>query len=598
MTVPSLNSPARKPLRPSLVRDAFFANRRLLGAAFGFSAAMSILALTTSFYMLQVYDRVLSSRSEDTLALLTLIAVVALAVFAWLDSLRSRLLMRVGMRTADALAAPLLRAMVATMSQTGSTTARNGLRDLDTVRNFVGSPALGAAMDAPFVIVFLFVLLLLHWILLFIVLVGGAVLVGLAWANQRMTNPAFTQAIGMQMRAHNFADDSLKNADVLEGMGMSATVTGRWHGQWIESLRLTAAAADRDSRLTSASRAVRLLIQIALLGAGALLILDFKATGGVMIAASIIGARALAPVETAVSTWKNFIAARLAWTRLDETLLKAPKRDEGMALPAPSGKLSALRAGYANAATRKVILANINFEILPGETLGVIGASASGKSTLARLLVGAWPCTTGTVRLDGADIYAWPRTELSRYVGYLPQDVELFSGTVRENIARMTEGDPEIVVRAAKQAGAHEMILGLPKGYDTDIGTNGHQLSGGQAQRIGIARALYGEPKLVVLDEPNSNLDGPGEEALLATLAALRQQRVTTVVVAHRPSILASVDKILALNAGNMEAFGPRAEVMAKYTKRAASPAPGASGANVVPLTVAPDGRTDQGKIG
>jgi PrtD family type I secretion system ABC transporter len=595
MTIASANSPARKTVRPSFVRDAFFANRRLLGAAFGFSAAMSILALTTSFYMLQVYDRVLSSRSEDTLALLTLIAVVALAVFAWLDSLRGRLLMRIGMRTADTLGAALMRAMVATTSQTGGASARNGLRDLDTVRNFVGSPALGAAMDAPFVIVFLVVLALLHWVLLFIVLAGGAILVALAWTNQRLTNPDIAKANVMQMRAHNFADDSLKNADVLEGMGMSATVTSRWHGQWIEALRLSTIAADRDSRISSASRGLRLLIQIALLGAGALLILDFKATGGVMIAASIIGARALAPVDTAVSTWKNFIAARIAWTRLDETLLNAPKRDEGMALPAPKGQLSALRAGYANAATRKVILANINFEILPGETLGIIGASASGKSTLARLLVGAWPCASGSVRLDGADIYAWPRTELSRYVGYLPQDVELFGGTVRENIARMTQGNPEEVVAAARAAGAHEMILGLPKGYDTDIGANGHQLSGGQAQRIGIARALYGDPKLVVLDEPNSNLDGPGEEALLVTLAALRQRRVTTVVVAHRPSILGSVDKILALNAGNMEAFGPRAEVMAKYTKRTA---PAAPGANVVPLTVTPDGRTDHGKIG
>jgi PrtD family type I secretion system ABC transporter len=331
---------------------------------------------------------------------------------------------------------------------------------------------------------------------------------------------------------------------------------------------------------------VRLLIQIALLGAGALLILDHIGTGGIMIAASIIGARALAPIEAGVATWKNFIAARLAWIRLDDILINAPKRDEGMLLPPPQGTLNAIRLGYASAQTRKVILSNVSFDLRPGESLGVIGPSASGKSTLIRLLVGAWPCTSGNVRLDGADIYAWPRKELSRYVGYLPQDVELFAGTIRENIARMSEGDPAEVVLAAQRAGAHDMILGLPKGYDTDIGQRGVRLSGGQAQRVGIARALYGKPRLVALDEPNSNLDGAGEEALILTLAALRKDGVTVVIVAHRPSILAGVDKILALRAdGGVEACGLRAEVMQQFVRRPPSQTPG----NVVTLPVAPD---------
>jgi len=279
--------------RPRPVRDALAANRRLILMAFGFSAAMSILALSTSLYMLQVYDRVLTSRSADTLLLLTLIAVGAIAVFGWLDSLRLRLVQRVAMRTADALGKRVLRAMVTASSFSGGAATRNGLRDLETVKNFIGSPAVNVVMDAPFVIVYLVVLLLLHWLLLAIVLVGGAVLIGLAWASQQLTNASLTKAIELQVRTHNFADDGLRNADVLEGMGMSATFVDRWHAQWIDSMRMSTLAGDRDSKLTSMSRSVRLLIQIALLGAGALLILDLQATGGIMIAASIIGARAL-----------------------------------------------------------------------------------------------------------------------------------------------------------------------------------------------------------------------------------------------------------------------------------------------------------------
>ena len=587
MSNPGRPNPLAPP-RPRPLYDALMLNRRLLLVALGFSAAMSLLALTTSFYMLQVYDRVLTSRSIDTLLLLTAIAVGALWVFGWLDSLRLRLVQRVALRTADALGRKVLRAMVATSSQTGGAASRNGLRDLETVKNFIGSPAVNVVMDAPFTIIFFLVLVALHWILLAVVVVGGGILISIAWMSQRMTNATLVRSIDLQTRTHNFAEDGLRNSDVLEGMGMSSTFVDRWHGQWIDSMRLNTLSADRDSKLTSMSRTVRMLIQIALLGGGALLILNMQATGGIMIAASIIGARALAPIESGVATYKSFIAARLAWNRLDEILINAPRRDEGMALPAPQGKLSSVRVGYVNPMTRKTILNGVNFDLQPGESLGVIGPSASGKSTLVRLLIGAWPCTAGNVRLDAADIYAWPRGELSRYVGYLPQDVELFSGTIRENIARMTEGDPEAVVGAAKRAGAHEMILGLPKGYDTEIGQRGVRLSGGQAQRIGIARALYGDPRLVVLDEPNSNLDGMGEEALVFTLAGLKRDGVTVVVVAHRPSILAGVDKILVLRAdGNVETCGPRAEVMQQFTRRPAPPPP--QPGNVVNLTVGPD---------
>jgi len=508
--------------------------------------------------------------------------------------LRIRLLARIGMRFSETLAPVVLRAMVATTSQSGGVAVRTGQRDVETIRNFIASPSFGALLDAPFIFVYMFVLVMLDPWFLVIVLAGGAILVVIAVLNERGTNPTLIQSIGHAARAHQFAEDGLRNSDVLEGMGMSSAYVARWRQQWVESVRLGTVAADRDSRLSSMSRGVRLLIQIVLLGAGALLILDFKATGGIMIGASIIGARALAPIESVVSSWKSIIAVRLAWNRLTLLLERAPRRDEGMPLPRPRGQLQAVNVSYMVPSTRKPVLTNVSFELPAGESLGIIGPSASGKSTLLRLLVGAWPCTGGVMRLDGADIYAWPRTELSRHIGYLPQDVELFPGTVRENIARLVQGDPEAVANAAKRAGAHEMILSLPKGYDTEVGDNGHALSGGQSQRIGLARALYGEPALIVLDEPNSNLDSAGEEALVRTLADLRSEGVTLVIVAHRPSILGGVDKMLVLRAnGTVDAFGPRADVMQQFARRAAAPgatpiAPAARApVNVVPLTPA-----------
>jgi len=565
------------------VREAIASQKPLLASAFGFSAVMSILGLTTSFYMLLVYDRVLTSRSTETLLLLTVIAAAGIIVFSALDSLRLRLLWRVGMRVAEDLSPRVLRAMVATASQTGGTAARTGMRDLETIRNFVGSSAFASLLDAPFVLIYLLVLLMISPIFLGIVVLGGMLLAFIAIANQRATDPLLVRSLSLSAHAQAFAEDGLQNSDVLEGMGMSNAFVGRWRMQWLQSLALGTTAGDRDSRYSSLSRGVRMLIQILLLGAGAMLILHFKGTGGIMIGASIIGARALAPIDAFVSMWKNVVAVRLSWARLGSLLEYAPQREEGIELPAPKGRIEVTSAYYVVASSRKAVLSNVNFELKPGESLGIIGPSASGKSTLLRLLVGAWPCTSGNVRLDGADIYAWPRSALSRYIGYLPQDVELFSGTVRENIARISDGDSEAIVRAAQRAGAHEMILGLPKGYDTDIGDHGHSLSGGQSQRIGIARALYGSPRLIALDEPNSNLDGQGEEALVATLAGLKADGVTIAIVAHRPSILQSVDKMLVLRPnGSVEMFGPRAEVMQHFMRSAAR-----GTAHIVPVPAA-----------
>jgi PrtD family type I secretion system ABC transporter len=377
----------------------------------------------------------------------------------------------------------------------------------------------------------------------------------------------------------------------MEGIGMSSTFVERWFGIWVDSLKASLSASDTDTLLAGISKALRLLIQIALLGAGAVLVLDYHASGGIMIAASILGSRALAPIEAIVAAWKNVVNVRLAWNRVQDLLWQAPKRDEGMVLPAPEGRLDVIDASFSAPGTPRLILNGVRFSLAAGESLGVVGPSASGKSTLVRLLVGAWPCLTGNVRLDGADIFSWPRTELSRYIGYLPQDVELFASNVRQNIARLTDGDPEKVVAAAKLAGAHEMILSLPKGYDTEIGDSGHKLSGGQRQRIGIARALYGDPRFVVLDEPNSNLDNVGEQALQATILELKKRRVTFIIVSHRPMTLSVVDKVLVMREGMVETFGPRQEILPRLAGRGGQRDPrsvqniGASQAKVVPLT-------------
>jgi len=549
--------------RADPIREVLAAHRRAFGFALAFSAAISVLALTSSFYMLDVFDRVLVSRSEATLVLLTLIAVLGIAAGGVLDSLRRRLLFRVGMQVGDALSDKVLRAMVAMNSQVGGAAYRNGVRDVDTIRGFIGGPVCAALMDVPFLLFYLVVLYFLHPAYLLVVLAGGVVLVAIAFLTNAVTNKTLTQSLNQNLRAQAFAEGGVQNADVLEGMGMSSTFVSRWRRQWLAALRLNALASERDARLAATSKSVRLLLQVALMATGAVLILQYHATGGVMIGATIIGARAVTPIEVLISSWKNIVGLRLVHARLNELLNTAPRREEGMPLPPPEGRLRVSGVQYVVPATRRIVVSNVGFELAAGESMGLIGPSASGKSTLARLLVGAWPCASGSVRLDGADIFAWPRALLNPYIGYLPQDVELFAGTVRDNIARMTEGDPEAVVRAARLAGAHEMILALPKGYETEIGDAGHFLSGGQRQRVGIARALYGEPRLVVLDEPNANLDGAGEQALVATLAELKRLKATTIVVAHRPAVLVNMDKILVLNpAGGMAAFGPTAEVL------------------------------------
>jgi ATP-binding cassette subfamily C exporter for protease/lipase/ATP-binding cassette subfamily C protein EexD len=395
-------------------------------------------------------------------------------------------------------------------------------------------------------------------------------MVTLAWLNERFTREPLERAQAEARRAGRFIDANVRNAEVVNALGMLPAVTRRWARLNDAALGEQARAARMGSFFSGFTKFARQFIQLAMLAAGAFLVVAQDVTAGVMIAATILLGRALAPVETLVAGWRNLVEARGAWKRLDQLLKDNPKADPCTELPAPAGKLEAERLIFAFRNGEKPILRGVSFALEPGEALGLIGPSASGKSTLARLVVGVWKPVSGVVRLDGADVAAWPRERLGPHIGYLPQDVELFGGTVAENIARLGEPDAAEVIRAAQRAHVHELILRLPKGYDTDIGEAGQALSPGQRQRIALARALYGKPRLVVLDEPNADLDNEGEEALLGTLQLLKAEGVTLIIIAHRPSLLRGVDKMLVLREGAVERFGARGDVMERVTRQAA----------------------------
>jgi PrtD family type I secretion system ABC transporter len=548
--------PDRKLTDP--VRDVLDGNGSLLWAGVLFSAVNSILALNVSLYMLQVYDRVLTSRSQETLLLLTVMAAAVLVAFAFLDSVRARLLARLALRVSEKLGARTLRACVTTASVTADPSLHQGLHDVEIIRAFLSGAALAALLDTPFLLLFLVLLFLLHWAYFVIVSLGGLVLAALAYATAVTARPAATRAIAGQIAAQGFADDGLRNATTLEGLGMSDAFVARWRAQWLANQQLALSASDREAAGASISRAVRQLIQILLLGTGALLVLNFQATGGIMIAASILGSRALAPIEQLIGARRSLLAARLACKRLSILLDRAPLREDVMPLPAPTARIAVQNISYVVPGNRSPLLAHLNFAIEPGELLCVTGPSGSGKSTFGRILIGALRGSSGVVRLDGADISTWPRRDLGLHVGYMPQDVELLAGTVRENIARLRSADSESVVRAARQAQAHDMILALSDGYDTDVGAAGHHLSGGQRQRIGLARALYGDPCLVVLDEPDSNLDAAGEAALKGAIRTLKARGAAIILIAHRQNLMSAVDKLLVLRPGAPALFGPR----------------------------------------
>ena len=534
-----------------------------------FSAISNLLMLVPSLYMLQVYDRVLGSRNEITLLMLTLLMLGAYLFVAGLELVRSFILVRVGaMFDMQLNKRVYTAAFEQNLKQIGAN-AGQSLSDLTSVRQFLTGNALFAFFDAPWFPVYLIVIFFFEPQLGVFALCGTAILVVLAYVNERVTKAPLAAANSMAIEAGTLATNNLRNAEVIESMGMLPNLMGRWYKLHSKFLKLQAEASEKASKIQATTKFVQTSLQSLVLGFGALLVLENKITAGMMIAASILMGRALAPVQQVIGVWKSFSSTRSAYDRLTSLLNDNPARDAGMPLPKPSGALSVEGVTAAPPGTRNAVIRNINFAIMPGDVLGVIGASGSGKSTLARLLVGVWPAGLGKVRLDGADIYQWNKAELGPYMGYLPQDIELFGGTVSENIARFGDIDPEKVVLAAQRAGVHDMILHLPEGYDTRLGDGGAGLSGGQKQRLGLARAMYGDPSVIVLDEPNSNLDEVGEQALVKAIADLRARGKTIIMITHRTNIISATTKLLLLREGEVQMFGPTDKVLAALTEQA-----------------------------
>lgn len=531
-----------------------------------FSCAANLLLLVSSIYMLQVFDRVLSSGSLDTLLWLTLAAVVAIATYGVLELVRRRLLSRTGAWLDTELAGPVVRRSIeARLSGVRSEAA---LADVQEMKSFLGGDAILAFLDAPWMPIFVFVIWLMHPALGWLAAAGAVVLFVIAVLNDWLTRRLVQRSLAALQRNQGAAAQYLDNAETVRALGMLGPLLDRWqkHRRGIRDDTERSAAVTHG--LTYLTKSVRLVLQILILGAGAWFVLRGELTGGGMIAASIILSRALSPVERALNAWRGYVSARTARGNLANLFRAVDSRKAILTLPKPTGELTIQSLRYQPRQASAPIIKQANLRLAAGETCGIIGPSGSGKSTLCRLIVGTWKPTFGHVRLDGADVTSWDPDELGQHIGYLPQSVELFPGTIAQNIARMRETDDAAVIAAARLADVHEMILSLPEGYDTDVGLHGHRLSGGQKQRIGLARAFFGEPALIVLDEPNSNLDGTGEQALHRSLAKLKQQGRTILVVAHQASTLRTADKVLVLRDGLVAAFGGRDEVLRSLMQR------------------------------
>lgn len=547
----------------------------LIGAGV-FSCFINLLALISPLYMLQIYDRVLGSRNETTLVVLTVICASLLGVSAALEVMRSRVLVRVGGRMDELLNGRVFNAIFDLAIRHPGAASGQALRDLDMVREFLTGSGLFAFFDAPWMPIYFATVFMIHPMLGWLSVAGGVIIFGLAIVNELATRKTLGDATNAGMAASRFADGSLRNVEAVQAMGMVEGIYGRWKNKRARVLQLQAAASDRAGIIQSLSKFVRVTLQMGILGGGAYYVLQNEITSGLMIAASIVMGRALAPIEMAVATWRQFLMARSSYARLTELLDVIPAAEEFMALPSPQGNLATEGLVVVPPGAAAPVLKGVSFRVAAGDVIGVIGPSAAGKSTLARVIVGVWPAQSGVVRIDGADLKTWDRTRLGPFIGYLPQDVELFEGTVAENIARFGDVDAEAVVAAAQAAGVHQLILGLPKGYDTQIGPGGQALSGGQRQRVGLARALYRTPPVLVLDEPNSNLDTEGEEALARAMAQFKERRQTALIITHRLNLLAGVDYIMVMNQGVIEQFGTRDQILAKFARPAPVVAAGA----------------------
>lgn len=535
-----------------------------------FSGIINILMLTGSFYMLEVYDRVLPSGSVPTLIGLTILATTLFVFLGIIDLIRSRVLVRIGASLDDALSERVFDALVRLPLKAGTRSdGMQSLRDLDALRSFLSGTGPTALFDLPWIPLYLFICFVFHFWIGMTALIGALILVALTLLTEILTRAPAKNATGFAMSRNALAETSRRNAEVLMSMGMADRLRRRWRVVNEKYLASQEQAADVTGGLGAVVRILRMMLQSAVLGVGGYLVIRQEATAGVIIAGSILSARALAPVDLAVANWRGFVGARQSWERLNKLLELLPVQEPPMALPPPSQALRVENVTAAPPGIQKIVVQDVNFALKAGAGLGIIGPSASGKSSLARLLVGVWQPLRGKVALDGAALDQWDLEAIGRHIGYLPQDVELLTGTVAENIARFEpEADPKKIIAAAQAAGVHELIVKLPAGYDTEVGEQGAALSAGQQQRVALARALYGDPFLVVLDEPNSNLDSDGEAALAGAISGVRARGGIIVVVAHRPNLLAALDQVLVLNNGRAQAFGPKEEVLARVLRR------------------------------
>jgi len=544
-------------------RSAFF-------AIAGFSAILNILALTGSMFMMEVYDRVLPSRSVPTLVGLLTLALVLYIFQGLMDALRGRLLVRIGLgldqAMSDRIYATVMRLPIQAPKRGESI---QPLRDLDTVRAYLSGPGPTAFFDLPWVPLYLAICFAFHFWIGVTVLAGALVLVSLTLLSELLAKQSALDANRIGNQRARLAETSRRNAEALTALGMVSWTSRRWQSLNRKFLSGHAQSSDLAAGLGAMGRSFRMMLQSGVLAVGAYLVINQQATAGVIIASSILSARALAPVDLAISHWRSFVGARQARERLNKLLVLLPELRNPTSLPKPQRGLTVDNVSVAPPDVQRAVVHEVTFSLKAGNGLGVIGPSASGKSSLARVLVGLWTPARGAVRLDGATLDQWVPDELGRHVGYLPQDVELIEGTVAENISRFDpNATSEAIIAAAKAAGVNELVLSLPQGYDTEIGEQGSALSAGQQQRVALARALYGDPFLVVLDEPNSNLDAEGDEALTQAIRGARARGAIVVVVAHRPNVLSGVDHVLALNGGRQQAFGPRDEVLAKVLRR------------------------------
>mgnify|MGYP001396304800 FL=1 len=579
---------------PSELRDAVTPLRPYFRKAIIFSLVASLLLLAPTVYMLEVYDRVVNSRSHMTLAMLTLLVLGAYVVMEVLDWARGEVMAEAGRKLDQKLSQRTFHAVFDANLKRQPGGGVQPFNDLRVLRDFLTSPVLAGAMEAPTAFVFLIIVFSINPALGWAATVGAIVVAALAWLNEKATLEPLQEANKTNAAAQLYVDGTLRNAEVIESMGMLRNIHRRWVARQREFLGLQAVASDRGANYQSISKYVQLTLNSAMLGMGVWLQLKghFTGSGGMMIVAATLGGRILAPIVQIVSQWRTVVTARDAWTRMDGFLAAHPPKPDAMLLPPPRGALlvESLVAGAPG--NNAAIIKNVAFALPPGEVLAVVGPSASGKTTLARLLVGLWPAASGKVRLDGADVFTWDKTALGPYIGYLPQGVELFEGTLAENIARFGDVDMKKVQAAAAAVGLHELIESLPQGYQSPVGRDGSSLSGGQRQRVALARAIYGDPVFVVLDEPNSSLDESGDAALAQAITLMKSRGTSFVVMTHRTSVLAVADKMLVLRDGVQQAFGPRDEVLAalaKMAQQAQQPAPrrdGPAPASRVPVAV------------